>query len=61
MSGLQVNQQSHILWKEKGFDSSEIQGLGWPVDFAKDIENTFIKLNIEYKELVNLLTKGSLY
>ena len=39
----------HRLWKEKGVDSSEISGPGWPMDFESDTQLVLNRLRTRHQ------------
>jgi hypothetical protein len=45
----------HRLWSEKGIDSREVQGAGWPPQFEQDVRDTLNKLHNRHQKFLRKL------
>jgi hypothetical protein len=40
----------HRLWKDKGIDSTQVSGIGWPAQFNSDVAESLAKLRKQYRD-----------
>jgi hypothetical protein len=45
----------HRLWSEKGIDSREVKGAGWPTQFEQNVRDTLNELHNRHQKFLRKL------